>query len=106
VSKLAMIITTRTKPGQREEVRRLYELHLGPRAIANDAQELVVWCADHADPDVFHLFEIYRDGEAAQAASQAPWFWEYLGLVGPLLDGQPDVRTAEAVWSKGLNEIA
>lgn len=102
MDKLAMLITTRTKPGKRDEVRAMYEEHLAPRATDNDAQELVVWCADHADPDVFHLFEIYRDGDAAQAAGQAPWFWEYLGLVGPLLEGQPEVRTASPTWAKGI----
>ncbi len=103
MDKLAMLITTRTKPGKRDEVRRLYEEHLAPRALANDAQEVVVWSADLADPDVFHLFEIYRDAAAAEAAGQAPWFWEYLGLVGPLLDGQPEVRTASPSWMKGVD---
>lgn len=100
--KQAMFITTRTKPGRRDEVRRLYEEHLAPRATDNAAQELVVWCADQADPDVFHLFEIYRDAAAAEAAGQAPWFWEYLGLVAPLLEGQPEVRTATPSWAKGV----
>lgn len=102
MDRLAMLITTRTQPGRRDEVRRLYEEHLAPRATANDAQEIVVWCADQADPDVFHLFEVYRDADAAQAAGQAPWFWEYLRLVGPLLDGSPEVRTATLAWAKGL----
>lgn len=102
MAKLSMLITTRTKPGMRDEVRRLYEAHLAPRAAANPSQELVVWCADQADPDVFHLFEIYTDAEAAQTAGQAPWFWEYLGLVGPMLDGQPEVHTATPTWAKGF----
>jgi quinol monooxygenase YgiN len=100
--KLAMIITTRTQPGQRDEVKRLFEEHLAPRALANDAQELVAWCEDAADADVFHLVEVYSDPEAAGANAQAPWFWEYLSVVGPLLDGQPEVRTATPAWSKGL----
>lgn len=102
MERLAMFITTRTKPGKRDEVRRLYEEHLAPRAVGNPAQELVAWCADQADPDVFHLFEIYSDADAAQAAAQAPWFWEYLGLVGPLLEGAPEVRTALPSWTKGV----
>jgi quinol monooxygenase YgiN len=100
--KQAMIITTRTQPGQRDQVRRMYEEQLGPRAATNGAQELVMWCADDADPDVFHLIEVYRDADAAQANAQAPWFWEYLWAVGPLLDGQPEVRMATPVWSKGI----
>ncbi len=103
MGKLAMSVTTRTKPGKREDVQRLYEQRLVPRASENEAQEIVVWCADAADPDVFHLFEIYRDPEAAQAAGQATWFWEYLAEVGPLLEGQPEVWTAVPTWAKGID---
>ena len=39
---LALIITARTKPGARYQVRELYLEHLAPRAGANQAQEAVV----------------------------------------------------------------
>jgi quinol monooxygenase YgiN len=47
------------------------------------------------------LFEIYAKQEAFQQASQAPWFWEYMGAVGPLLEGQPEVVMAAPIWAKG-----
>lgn len=99
--KLAMIVTTRTQPGARAEVHDAFLRHLAPRALANDAQELVLWCDDN-DPDVFHLVEIYDSPDAAAEAGQAPWFWEYLAAVGPLLQGEPVIRTATPVWAKGL----
>jgi quinol monooxygenase YgiN len=106
VSKIAMIIRGRTQPGKRDEVRALYEQHLAPRALANDAQEVVVWCADTNDADAFYLFELYGSAEAMQANAQAPWFWEYLQAVGPLLAGQPEVVTATPAWSKGVGDPA
>ena len=102
MSKQVICVTTRTQPGKREEVRQAYLEHLAPRAEANEEQELIVWAADDADPDVFHLFEMYSSAEAMQANSQQPWFFEYLGLVGPLLAGEPEVVTAAPGWSKGL----
>lgn len=103
MSKLALIVKTRTKPGKRDEVRQRYEQMLAPRALANPAQELVLMNNDAQDPNVFYLFEVYSDQEAFQASSQAPWFWEYMGAVGPLLEGQPEVVMAAPVWGKGIS---
>jgi quinol monooxygenase YgiN len=101
MSKLALIIKTKTQPGQRDAVRALYEKMLAPHATENAAQELVVFNDDAQDPDVFYLYEIYSSAEAFQQASQAPYFWEYMGAAGALLDGQPEVVTAAPVWAKG-----
>ena len=57
MSKLAVLVKTRTQPGKRAEVRRLYEKHLAPRAPENQAQEVVVFCEDQNDPDAFYLYE-------------------------------------------------
>ncbi len=98
---LAMIVTTKALPGKRDELYALYQRDLAPRAAANDAQEVVVWCADEQDPDTFHLFEIYRDMAALGANAQADWFAAYLAEAGPLLAGEPQVRMAAPRWSKG-----
>lgn len=102
MSRLAMIIKTKAKPGKRDEIQALYEELLAPRAVENEAQEAVAWCADQHDPDTFYLFEIYRDGEAMGTNAQAPWFGEYMAKVGPLLAGEPDVGMASLEWAKGL----
>lgn len=103
MSKVALIVKTKTQPGKREEVRRLYEEILGPRAQANPAQELVIWCSDEADADTFYLFEIYRDRASQQENGQAPWFFEYLQKVQSLLAGMPEVMTATPMWAKGIS---
>lgn len=102
MSKLVMLIKTKTQPGKREAVRQLYERLLAPRAQANNAQELVLWCADDTDPDTFYLVEIYSDHEAPQANAQAPWFWDYMKEVQPLLAGQPEMMLASPQWAKGI----
>jgi quinol monooxygenase YgiN len=99
---LAMIIKTRTRPGKRAEVQQVYQELLVPRALENDAQELIVWCDDQHDPDVFVLFEVYRDGAALGVNAQSEWFARYMARVGPLLAGEPEVTMATPGWSKGL----
>lgn len=102
MDRITLIVTTRTRPGKRDEVLSLYKEMLAPRALENDAQQLVVWSADQHDPDTFYLFEIYADGAAMGANAQAPWFADYLARVGPLLAGEPKVSMATPTWAKGI----
>ena len=98
---LAIVVKTTTQPGKRDDVRKLYEEMLAPRAVDNEAQELVLWCADGQDPDSFFLIEVYRDMEAMQANAGADWFGAYMGAVAPMLAGEPDVMMGTPVWAKG-----
>ena len=102
MSKITMIVKTRCQPGKRDEIRRLYEQHLKPRAEANPGQELIVYSYDAQDENLFYLFEIYSGQEVLQANSNATWFWEYMSAAGPLLDGQPEVMMGTPVVAKGL----
>jgi quinol monooxygenase YgiN len=102
VGPLVLEIVGRTKPGRREDLLRLFEGHLAPRAEANDSQVLVVWAADYADDDKFVLFEIYRDRAAAEANGRADWFGRYMAEAGPLLADPPIVISATPRWSKGV----
>ncbi len=102
MGELALVISSTAAPGKREELFELYVEHLAPRAEANAAQEVVVWCADQQDPDRFHLFEIYRDAEALGENAQSPWFADYMAAAMPLLAGEPTVVMATPQWSTGL----
>lgn len=97
-----MVIRSTAQPGKRDALYELYLDHLAPRAAANDAQEVVVWCADQQDPDVFVLFELYRDAEALGANAGADWFTEYMQAAMPLLAGEPQVTMATPMWSTGV----
>ncbi|MEM7339286.1 MAG: antibiotic biosynthesis monooxygenase [Actinomycetota bacterium] len=97
---MALIIKSTAQPGQRNAIFSHYQEQMAPRAEDNDAQEVVVWCADQHDPDVFYLFEVYRDAESFGANAQAPWFAQYMETVGPLLAGEPEVSMASPQWAK------
>ena len=101
---LALIIRSTAQPGKRGDIYAAYQEMMAPRAEANDAQELVVWCDDVADPDRFILFEIYRDEAAFGANAEASWFGDYMAAVGPLLASEPEVTMATPAWSTGLGD--
>lgn len=101
MDKLALIIKTKCQPGKRDEVRNLWNEHLKERALENPAQEVIVYCYDSQNENAFYLFEIYSSQQAFEAASGAPWFWEYMKAAGSLLDGQPEVIMAKPVFAKG-----
>ena len=102
MAKLALIIESKTLPGKRDDVFRLYEKHMAPRAEDNDSQEVVVWCNDGSDPDAFYVFEIYRDQESFGANAQAPWFADYMQAAGPLLAAEPKVVMGAPAWATGV----
>lgn len=102
MGELALFISSKAQPGKRDEIFSLYEKILVPRAGENDAQEVVVWCADQHDPDAFHLFEVYRDSESFGQNAQSEWFAEFMGASAPLLAGEPTVAMTAPRWSKGL----
>lgn len=99
---LAIVVKTTTQPGKRDEVHRLYREMMAPRAEENEAQEVVVWCADGNDADSFFLFEMYRDMEAMRANAGAEWFGEYMSAVAPMLAGESEVLMGTPLWSTGL----
>jgi quinol monooxygenase YgiN len=101
MSKTALILTVRTKPGRRDELRALWDEHLRPRAEANIAQELYLYCFDAKDPDVIHMVEVYGDPKAVGRNAAAPWFADYMRAAAPLIDGAPQMVTAEPLWAKG-----
>jgi quinol monooxygenase YgiN len=102
VGELAIVVTSKARPGKREQIKDLYEELMAPRAMENQTQEVVVWCADQHDPDGFFLFEIYTDATAMGANAQADFFAEYMAKAGPLLAGEPSVFMGTPLWSKGV----
>lgn len=102
MGELAMIIKSKAQPGKRDELYDLYQREMAPRAADNEAQEVVVWCADEQDDDTFYLFEIYRDMASFGANAQTPWFAAFMAEAGPLLAGEPEVGMASPRWSKGV----
>lgn len=52
---------------------------------------------DAANPNVFYLYEVYRDRDAYAVHQEAPYFKAFFAEAGDTLDGAPEVHMAEAV---------
>ena len=102
MAKLVLIVKTRTQPGKREDVYRLFQKHLASRVQGTDALEVFVWCADEIDADTFYIFEIYRDRTVQQVNAQEPAYLAYLQEAGPLLAHPSEIMTATPVWGKNV----
>jgi quinol monooxygenase YgiN len=102
MAKLVLIVRTKTQPGKRDDVYRLFEKHLASRVEDTDALEVFVWCADEMDANTFYIFEIYGDRTVQQANAEDPAYFAYLQEAQPLLASPPEVVTATPVWTKVL----
>jgi len=98
--RVALFIEHHARPGKRDEVRRIWEKHLGPRIAVNPAHEAYYYCYDDTDPDTIRVFQQYTDRASSQAFLQAPWYAAYVTEVSPLLAGEPKIRTTTPIWSK------
>lgn len=97
---LALFMTVKTQPGQRDALVALWDQHLRPRAAGSDAQVRYVFALDMNDPDTIHISEVYTDMAAFQANGQADWFAAYMAQAQPLLDGEPAFAMATPHWVK------
>jgi quinol monooxygenase YgiN len=52
---------------------------------------------DHADANIFYLYEVYRDGAAYASHQAAPYFKEFFAKAGDTLATAPDVYMGEVV---------
>jgi quinol monooxygenase YgiN len=103
MSKVALFIKTKTQPGKRDEVTRLWEKHLKPGAEKNPSQEVHVFCFDGADENTLCLFEVYSSQEALQQAGQSPAFGAYMQELMPLLASPPEMSMTTPLWAKGIS---
>jgi quinol monooxygenase YgiN len=74
-SKMADALQAMVAKVEKEEGTLIYTLH--------QAQN---------DPTQFLFYEKYTDAQAFKAHSSTPYFKELFGLLGPLLDGAPEVE--------------
>ncbi len=97
---IALFLTVKTQPGQRDALVALWEKHLMTRA-ADDASHLsYVFALDLQDQDTVHITEVYKTQAAFQSNSQSDWFAAYMAEVGPLLAEEPAFAMASPYWLK------
>lgn len=100
MSSTALFIRHQAKPGMREDVQRVWEKYVKPRAAANPGHLAYYFCHDKGSPDVVCVFQLYVSEEAMTAFLSGPWYPDYLAEIAPLVAAPPQITPAALVWSK------
>lgn len=100
MTRTALFVRHRAKPGQRDAVRAVWERFVKPRAAENPAHEAYAYCYDEDDPDVVCAFQILSSPEALDEFLAGDWYPEYLAAVGEHTEEPPTITKTSAVWIK------
>ena len=100
MTKTALFVRHQAKPGKRDEVRRVWENYVQPRAAANPAHLAYYFCHDRKDADVICVFQLYTNAEEMQKFLAGDWYAEYLKAVGEFVSQPPQIMPADLIWSK------
>ena len=100
MTSFALIIKHKTKPGKRDEVRKVWEKHMAPAIAANPGHTAYFYCLDNADPDSISAFQQYSSVEESKEFLKTDAYAAYWKDVEPLLAGSPQITALTPVWSK------
>lgn len=99
-AEVALFLTVKTQPGQRDALVDLWDQHLKVRAEEDTVHVDYIFALDMSDPDTVHITEVYTTMAAFEANSQSPWFAAYMAEAGPLFAGEPGFAMASPYWVK------
>ena len=85
MSRYAIFVTIKVKPGTADTFRRLIVKNAqAARSREPDCHAFFVGTAEN-DPERFHFFEVYTDKASLEAHRQQPHFLEYFALAKDLM---------------------
>ena len=100
MSKTALFVRHRSKPGKRDRVKQVWQQYVQPRAAENPAHEAYFFCYDDNDPDVICVFQLLSSSEAVRDFMAGAWYPEYLERVSDHVLEPPQINTATPMWIK------
>ncbi|MGL4460534.1 MAG: putative quinol monooxygenase [Planctomycetia bacterium] len=100
----ALFVRHQALPGKRDDVRRIWEKYVQPRAAVNPGHLAYYFCYDIGDPDVICVFQLYLDETAVTEFLGGEWYPEYLAEVGTAVAAPPQLTRASLVWAKPVAE--
>ena len=98
--KTALYVRHQAKPGKRDEVRRVWEKYVRPRAEQNPEHLNYFYCFDEKDPDLICAFQVYADASGPANFMSGAWYQSYLSEVTPLVVAPPQITESRVQWSK------
>lgn len=100
MSKTALFVRHQTRPGKREEMQRIWEKHVKPRAAANPAHTAYYFCHDDNDPDSVCVFQLYETATAMDEFLAGDWYPAYLKEVSEVVAAPPQLTSTSLIWEK------
>ena len=100
MSPSAVCVIFKTKPGKRDELKGAWEKHIKPHVMGNEDIVQNIYNFSIDDPDTVCMFEVLSDIKVLSDAYEQSWMKEYLGVIGPLLAGTPQVLRLNPLWMK------
>ena len=100
MSKSALFIRHKTKPGMRDAVQEIWEKWVKPRAAANPEHLEYFFCYDEVDPDTICVFQLYSSKTAAERFMSGDWYPQYLQEISAVVADAPLIQHADLVWQK------
>jgi quinol monooxygenase YgiN len=101
MSKSALFIRHKAKPGKRDEVRRVWEKYARDYVAGSNDQLSYCYCYDDIDPDTVVVFQLAADQTSGQEFVKQPWFADYERETAALLAGPSEFHAATPQWAKG-----
>jgi quinol monooxygenase YgiN len=101
MSKTALFIRHKAKPGLRDEVRRVWEKYARDYVAGSNGQLTYCYCDDDGDPDAVVVFQLAADPASGHDFVKQPWFADYERETAALLAAPSEFRMATPRWVKG-----
>ena len=101
MSKHALFLQHRTKPGARAAVQKVWQKHMQPAIDGNAGHQVYVYSFG-TDPDRICAFQVYSSVGEANAFLKSQAYIDYEKEVAPLLEGPPQVEVLQPQWIKGV----
>jgi quinol monooxygenase YgiN len=100
MSKTALLVRHKALPGLRDDLRRIWERHVKPRALANAQHEAYYFCYDTGDPETISVFQLFSSEAALEAFVGGSWYPDYLAEVATVVAAPPQLSRSALVWAK------
>ncbi|MFP7723623.1 putative quinol monooxygenase [Lysobacter sp. A3-1-A15] len=96
----ALFIIHKTKPGKREEVKKVWLRHMAPAIQDNSGHLAYFYTFDSNDPNSICAFQHYESEQAAKDFLSHPNYQAYLVESRELLEQEPRIMSLAPQWVK------
>lgn len=100
MTKSAVFVRHKAKPGKRDEVRGIWEKYARSYVDGSSGTLSYYYCYDDNDPDAIIAFQVADQASGKEFVKQ-PWFADYQRETAGLLAGPSEMYTSTPQWVKG-----